>query len=337
MAINWSIRELDVFIALAETLNYRRAAERSHMTQPGVSGVIGRLEDSLQAQLFDRTTRSVRLTEAGAALLGQVRVLRAQVDVAAESVRQLQELRHGRVRLAALPSLACTVVPAAFARFAAAHPLVKLEVRDVLSGPALEMVRTGEVDFALTAAHPDYADLDSTPLGADRFVLLLPAAHALAAGRKALTWSEVAGLDHVSMPAPASVRQYADAALLECGIRFAPKFEVEHLASLGALVAAGLGVSAVPELAAGVWRSDHIVQRPLTAPEVRRPISLITQRGRSLAPAAAKMVVLLREELDQLIPAPGAKRSRSAARRPRRQTRSAALSRHPLPPAAGSR
>lgn len=310
MAINWSVRELDVFIALAETLNYRRAAERSHMTQPGVSGVIGRLEDSLQAQLFDRTTRSVRLTEAGAALLGQVRVLRAQVDVAAETVRQLQELRQGRVRLAALPSLACSVVPAAFARFAAAHPQVKLEVRDVLSGPALDLVRTGEVDFALTAAHPDYADLDSAPLGADRFVLLLPATHPLAASRKALTWSQVAPLDHVSMPAPASVRQYADAALLECGIRFAPKFEVEHLASLGSLVAAGLGVSAVPELAAWVWRSDRIVQRPLTAPEVRRPISLITQHGRSLSPAAARMVALLREELDQLIAAPGARRAK---------------------------
>lgn len=316
MAINWSIRELDVFIALAETLNYRRAAERAHMTQPGVSGVIGRLEGSLDALLFDRTTRSVRLTEAGAALLAQVRVLRAQVDVAAESVRQLQELRHGRVRLAALPSLACSVVPAAFARFAAAHPQVKLELRDVLSGPALEMVRTGEVDFALTASHPDYSDLDSTPMGADRFVLLLPASHPLAASRKSLTWTEVAALDHVSMPAPTSVRQYADAALLECGIRFAPKFEVEHLASLGSLVAAGLGVSAVPELAAWVWPSDHIVQRPLTAPEVRRPIALITQHGRSLSPAAARMVALLREELDQLIPAPGKKKPRQARQHP---------------------
>ncbi|MBI5259723.1 MAG: LysR family transcriptional regulator [Burkholderiales bacterium] len=332
MAINWSVKELDVFIALADTLNYRRAAERTHMTQPGVSGVIARLEQSLEARLFDRTTRSVQLTAAGQALLAQVRVLRAQVDVAAASVRELRALRHGRVRLAALPSLACAVVPAAFARFAADHPQVRLELRDVLSGPALDLVRTGEVDFALTAAHPDYADLDSTPLAADRFVLLLPPAHPLAASTRPLGWAEVAALDHVSMPAPASVRQYAEAALLECGIRFAPKYEVEHLASIGAMVAAGLGVAALPELAARVCRSAPLVQRPLVAPDMRRPLSLITQRGRSLSPAASRMVELLQQALRQLT-APAARGAGPV--KPATPTKAARPARRP-PRAAGA-
>jgi DNA-binding transcriptional LysR family regulator len=314
MAINWSIRELDVFLALAETLSYRRAAERAHMTQPGVSGVVARLEQSLGTRLFDRTTRSVHLTQAGDVLLAQVRVLRAQVDTAVKSVHELSHLHDGCVRVAALPSLACTVVPAAFARFAAAHPRVKLEVRDLLSGPALDLVREGAVDFALTAPQPGYPELDSTPLVADRYLLLLPRSHPLAAKRGPIRWGDAAALDHVSMPPPASVRQGADRALLQCGIRFQPRFEVEHLASLGAMVAAGLGAAALPELAARVWVSDRVVQRPLIAPEMRREIALVQRRGRSLSPAAARMVELLQSELQRLSP---------AGRRPRRRAGSA--------------
>ena len=157
--INWSVREIDVFLALADTLNYRRAADRVHLSQPAVSGVITRFERSVDAKLFDRSTRSVRLTAAGQALLEQALLLRANIDAAAQAVRDVVELRAGRVRMAVLPSLAATAAPAALARFAAAHPLVRVEMRDTLSGPAFDLVRAGQVDFALTAANPAYADL----------------------------------------------------------------------------------------------------------------------------------------------------------------------------------
>lgn len=300
MAINWSVRELDVFLALADTLSYSRAADRTHLTQPAVSGVIARLEESLGARLFDRNTRSVLLTEAGAALLPHVRLLRNQVDMAAHAVHDIVNLRAGRIRLAALPSLAVTVVPAALARFTADHPDVTFELRDVLSGPAFDLVREGEVDFALTAANPSYADLEYTPLGSDRFVLLLPIRHPMAQQSGPVCWAETVALPHVSMPAPTSVRQHADNALLQSGIRFAPRYEVEHLATITAMVAAGLGVAALPELAVRVARSDQVVKRRLTAPDHPRSIGLITRRGRSLSLAATVLVELLKEELEHL-------------------------------------
>ena len=153
------------------------------------------------------------------------------------------------------------------------------------------------MDFALTAANPAYPDLDYQPLASDGFVLLLPQVHVLAKGRKPLHWADVAGLPHISMPLPSSVRQYADAALLEHGIQFMPQFELEHLASIKALVAAGLGVAALPELAANVGPDTGIVRRRLVAPELRRPIGLVTLRGRSLSPAASEMVNYLAQEM----------------------------------------
>lgn len=299
MLINWNAREFEVFLTVAETLSFRRTAEQVHLSQPAVSGLISRLEDSLGVRLFDRNTRNVQLTAAGSVLMQQVLLLRSHSEEAVRAVRNVAELRTGSVVLAALPSLAATVVPRAFARFAALYPQVRLQVMDTLSGPAFDMVRAGQVEFALTAANPAYADLDYTPVASDGFVLLIPVGHALAGKKGPLRWADIAGLTHISMPLPSSVRQYADAALLQHRIRFAPRYELEHLATINAMVAQGLGVAALPELAAVVAHQSGLVQRPLVDPDLRRPIGLVTRRGRSLSPASAVMVELLREEMQK--------------------------------------
>lgn len=302
--INWSLRDVEVFLALAETLSFRRTAERVHLSQPAVSGVLARLEESLGAPLFERSTRSVRLTEAGEAFLAPVRTLRSQALAASSSVRDVVELRHGRVRIAVLPSLAATVVPKVLAQFAARHPGVRLDVLDTLSVASFELVRAGQADFALTAENPAYSDLSYAPLASDPFVLLMPAAHALAKGKTALRWDEVADLPHISMPAPTSVRQYADAALLKISRRFEPRYEVEHLATINAMVAAGLGVSALPALAALVARGPKVVQRRLVAPEMRRPIGVVSLKGRTMSIAARNLAELLRVQVLRVLRSP---------------------------------
>ena len=297
MLINWSSRDIDIFLTLAETLSFRQTAERMHLSQPAVTAVIARIEAALEVKLFDRTTRQVRLTGPGLVFVEQAQRLRHTAQDAVRAVREVASLQAGQVSMAAMPSLAATVVPRAYARFAQAHPGIRLKLLDTLSGPAFDMVRAGQVDFALTAANPAYPDLDYWPLASDGFVLLLPKAHPLARSTKALRWPGVADLPHISMPLPSSVRQYADAAFLEHRIQFAPRFELEHLASIKALVAAGLGVAALPELAAKVGPDTDVVRRPLTDPDLRRPIGLVTLRGRSLSPAASAMVDDLKREM----------------------------------------
>jgi LysR family carnitine catabolism transcriptional activator len=320
MQINWSIRELEVFLALAATLSFRRTAAQVNLSQSAVSGVVSRLEDALAIRLFDRTTRNVQLTVAGQVFADQALLLRTQTEEAVRAVRNVAELRVGKVTLAALPSLAATVVPVACARYSVLYPAVQFQIVDTLSGPAFDLVRAGQVDFALTAANPAYADLDYTPLACDGFVLLIPPGHALARGRGPLRWLDVAGLTHISMPLPTSVRQYADAALLGHRLRFAPAYQVEHLATITAMVASGLGVAALPELAAAVAPQPGVVRRALVEPDIARPIGLVTRRNRSLSPAATALVDILREEMARLAPRPGlaVRRARLNAAKARR-------------------
>ncbi len=309
MLINWSARDLQVFLALAQTLSFRRTAEQMHMSQPAVSGLITRLEDALGARLFDRTTRSVQLTDAGQVFAERAELLSRQGADAARAVRDVAELRVGKVVLAALPSLAATVVPLAFAQFAAIYPDVQLQVIDCLSGPAFDLVRAGQVEFALTASNPAYADLDYLPLASDGFVLLMPPGHALAQSALPLSWAEVANLTHISMPLPSSVRQYANAALLAHNVSFEPRYEVEHLATINAMVVAGLGVAALPELAAVVAPHTGRIVRPLVQPDMLRPIGMVKRRGRPLSTAAATMLELLTREIQRLLPQSGSRLS----------------------------
>ena len=302
MHINWTPRDLDIFLVLAETGSFRRTAAQVHLSQSAVSGVVARLEESLGTRLFDRTTRSVNLTAAGQVFVEQAKLLNAQTLEAVERVQHITQIQSGKVSMAALPSLSATVVPRVMARYAAQYPDIALQLHDTLSGPAFDLVRAGSVDFALTAANPDYPDLDYTPLSADGFVLLIPLNHRLAKGKTPLNWLQVAELTHISMPLPASVRQYANAALIEHRIAFQPRYEVEHIATIHAMVKAGLGVAALPELAAAFVHQDGVVIRRLTGPDIQRPIGVVTRRSRSLSPAAQEMVRMLRQETTALLP-----------------------------------
>jgi LysR family transcriptional regulator, carnitine catabolism transcriptional activator len=302
MHINWTPRDLDIFLVLAETGSFRRTAAQVHLSQSAVSGVVARLEESLGTRLFDRTTRSVHLTAAGQVFVEQAQLLNAQTHEAVQRVLHITQIQSGKVSLAALPSLAATVVPRVMARYAEQHPEIALQLHDTLSGPAFDLVRAGTVDFALTAANPDYADLDYTPLSADGFVLLIPLNHRLAKGKTPLNWLQVAELTHISMPLPASVRQYANAAFIEHRIAFQPRYEVEHIATIHAMVKAGLGVAALPELAAAFVQQEGVVTRRLTGPDIQRPLGVVTRRNRSLSPAAQEMVRMLRQETTALLP-----------------------------------
>ena len=111
-------------------------------SQSAVSGVVARLEEALGTRLFDRTTRSVHLTAAGQVFVEQARLLNAQTQEAVQRVQHITQIQSGKVSLAALPSLAATVVPRVMARYAEQHPDIALQLHDTLSGPAFDVRST---------------------------------------------------------------------------------------------------------------------------------------------------------------------------------------------------
>lgn len=297
MQINLSMRDIDTTLVLGRTLNFRQAAAQLHLSQSALSTQIQRIEDALGVRLFDRTTRTVRLTAAGEVFMQQAAALQVAFRDAIAAVSGIASAEHGQVSVAALPSLAARLLPRVLMAYRQAHPQVALKVRDTLSGPAFDLVRAGDVDFALTAADPQHADLRYQPLMSDSFLLLIPQSHPLARSKGPLRWADTAGAAHVSMVHPSSVRQYTEWAFLQNRIRFTPAFEAEHLTTIVAMVECGFGVAALPEIAAGAVAQNGIVQRPLTGPVAERSIGLVTARNRSLPPAAAALVAMLRQYL----------------------------------------
>jgi len=206
-------------------------------------------------------------------------------------------LHRGRVALAAMPSLAARLVPRLFRVFHARHPDIALSLADTLSEPAFELVRQGRVDFAITAANPAYRDLEYIPLTTDDFVLLAAPGHPLGRDSSPIRLPETLPYPHISMSRHTSVRQYVDAAALQAGINFYPAFEVDHLATIGAMVVEELGVAALPSLAADVIASAGLVRRELVDPVIRRSIGVVRRSEGALTPAAQAMLALLQEQI----------------------------------------
>ena len=276
-------------MALSRSCNFGQTAMQLHLTQSALSALIARLEAQVGARLFERSTRSVSLTAAGRAFADDVVDILRQTDEAVRTVRDITSLQQGKVSVAALPSLTAGPVPEIFASFHAAYPKVRLTVTEALSSDAFEKVREGKVDIALTAAHPQHGDLSYEPITQDTFLLLCSPDHALAQETSPIALRDTLSWPHVSMPPAASVRQYLDRAFQEQGLRFAPAFEVHHIATIGALVAEGLGVTALPETAINLIAHRRLHQRPLAAPGIQRPLWLVHRKYPGLSDAAATM------------------------------------------------
>lgn len=297
MDFNLSAKDLRAFLAVARTHSFGQAARQLHLSQSALSTLIQRLEEGVGARLFERTTRSVVLTTAGEAFAERAQQLLGEIEHTLADVRDVVGLRRGQVAVAALPSLAAGLVPRLFQAFHARHPAIRLHLVDALSGPAFDLVREGRVDFALTAADPVHADLLYEPLTADAFVLLCPVGHPLARRRAPLAFTATLAWPHVSMPRMASVRQYLDAAALEQGGVFLPRYEVDHIATIGAMVACGLGVTALPSMAAELIAHHGLVVRELGPPAIRRSLGLVRRRDRELSPAAQSLCDMARSSL----------------------------------------
>ena len=296
-----STRQLRAFLALAEHRSFTRAAQASHLSQPAFSALIRALEDTVGARLFDRDTRSVQLTPEGRLFERSARRLLDDMGSAMGDLADHVERRKGRVRVAALPSLAAGWLPAVFAEFMQAWPGIRIDLDDALSDACIALVRSGQADFALAASGAGEAaasDLRGQRLCADRFHLVCRTDHPLAHEPR-LSAKKLAPWPFIQMARNSSVRQALDAALHP--LRLNTQFEVEHLATVTGLVEAGLGISVVPALTLFHFRRDGVVTRPLPLPGLRRQLYLVQRREGSLSVAAQSLADLIVARLGELM------------------------------------
>ena len=289
-----TLRQLEAFLAVGRTLSFSEAARQVHLSQPALSATVRKLEEKVDAQLFDRTTRHVALTPVGVELLGIVEGLFENFDSAFAAVRDFVDGKRGRLAIAASPSLAAAFLPEVIVAFEAAHPGVVVQVHDALSDVSIEMVRQGTVDLALAPVKADEHDLLYRELFQDSLVLLCHTEHPLAQSRT-VTWRQMQPYRLMSLKSTSSVRHLMEAAYLQQGRALAPAFEVEHASTVIGFVANGLCVGVLPLSLLPLLRVGQVTYRRITHPEIQRTICAITLKARTSSPVARAFLELCGE------------------------------------------
>lgn len=238
------LRQLDYFLAVADTHSFTRAAKRLHVVQSGVSATIKALERELGAQLFVRGPAGVALTAAGQELAPHARAIIDAARAAKDAVAAARGAIRGTVTLGTLTSVNVIDLPTLLADLYARHPGVLVQLRSARAGSAglAQQLRDGTLDVALVV-FPDGppADLHTRLVAGFQLLLVVPASHPLA-GRESVTLPELAGMSFVDGPPGYGNRAVVDRAFAAAGVQRTIVLEVADIATTATHIRNGLGI-----------------------------------------------------------------------------------------------
>jgi DNA-binding transcriptional LysR family regulator len=258
------LRQLRYFAALAEELHFRRAAEVLDIAQPTLSQQIVALEDELGARLFERSKRSVRLTNAGTVFLSDVRAILMQAGLAANHVHEAEAGRRGVLEIGSSGPPMSSALPHVIRTFRAANPEITLNVRMMYSSDVLEELKQRRIHLGFARAGMKADDVKSKQFWSFPYHVVLPRDHAQAQ-RKSVRLERLTGETLITYPRTLIGESY-DQLIAFCHAQgFRPKSveEVRDSTSVVALVACGLGVSILPFTRA--FDVADVVTRPIAA------------------------------------------------------------------------
>jgi DNA-binding transcriptional LysR family regulator len=292
--------QIEAFLEVARRQNLSRAAETLFVSQPTLTARLQSLEASLGEQLFVRTRRGMRLTEAGEAFLP---FAEHAVAALADGRQRLDELRRGvagRLVLGAPPTVSTYTLPALLARFSAAHPNVRLAVKTGTSEEVLEMVLHDQVQLGIIRSLV-HQEVESVPLYTDALVLIAGPGHRLASSRtgRQVRLADLAGEVLVLFGRSSSYLEFTTATFRQAGVLPNSVLELDNIEAAKKMVERGLGVSLVPastvaaELAAGTLTRIELVD----AAPVRREIVAVRRIDAGPPSGAAGLFLEMLAEL----------------------------------------
>ncbi|MFJ6434052.1 LysR family transcriptional regulator [Streptomyces sp. NPDC091416] len=284
------LRHLFAFVAVAEELHFGRAAQRLRMAQPPLSQQIRRLEKELGVQLFERNTRSVRLTSAGESFLQPVRTVIEDLDTAVRAAKAAGRGEYGRVSIGFAGASSHETLPRLTRAVRAAHPAIELVMTgQTYANVALARVADGSLDLGFVRLPVTQPGVSFRVIDEEELVCALPSDHPLAA-RDSVALEVLAGEPFVSFPANtgSTVRDAMVGACEAAGFNPRVVQEAPDSYTILALVAAGVGVTLTVTSVQHIQQSG-LVYRPLAGPPIRRQAALA---WRADNPSAALCAVL---------------------------------------------
>ena len=281
-----NVRELRYFLALCETLNFTRAAERCYVTQPAFSRAIQTLEGQLGGALVHRERGNTHLTELGRMMRPYFEQVVAQTDEAKKKARAYVHLDQMSLAV----GLMCTIGPAKlvdlFIGFDQRHKGVELYLKDGAAGMLEDLLSRGEIDVAINCRPEQSTDtLHYVPLYEERFVIAVSPGHPLAR-LNAVTFKNLNGHRYLSR-ANCEYAEFIREIARGQGVEVQRPYRSERDDWIQAMTLAGVGYTLIPEFAVSM---PGLVVRPLIEPEVVRTINVVTVRGRPHSPAVGAFV-----------------------------------------------
>ncbi|WP_372879765.1 LysR family transcriptional regulator [Spongiibacter marinus] len=292
--MNVSVKQLRAFVAVAETGSFAQACEQLNISQPALSIAVKNLEDEVGGSLFLRSTRSLSLSPEGSAFLPTAQRLLRDWSDAFTDLQRLYSLQQGKLTIAAMPSFASTRLPAVLATYRQQFPNIDIAVRDIVMEELIEAVRAGRVELGVAFEPDDSEGLEFEALFTDRFVAVLPEAHPLLA-RSRLRIKDLLGDTVITLNRGSSTRRWTEAAFARESLSPPAIFEAFQLTTVGAMVAAGLGVALVPALCEEQMHQLGARCKPISGRCIERRVGIIRRRRQQLSSAAVAMRVLLME------------------------------------------
>jgi DNA-binding transcriptional LysR family regulator len=297
-----NVARLKILKEVAYRGSLSRAADELSYSQSAISQQIAALEAETGMALLERHPRGVSLTAAGQTLVGHAEGILARLDTAEAALSAIAGLRGGRLRMASFPTAGSTLMPVAIANFRATYPDVELTLSEGEPEEIAPRLRAGELDLALLFEFdqetPALADIARSPLLDDPMYLALPREHPLA-GKSRLRLADLHREAWVQTSSSSPCARHVVRCCHAAGFEPVVSFESDDYQTVQGLVAAGVGVALIPQLALSVVREDIVVRALSPAPPVRQVIAA-TPEGARLVPAAPAMLAVLARAADEL-------------------------------------
>ncbi|WP_292285485.1 LysR family transcriptional regulator [Marivita sp.] len=282
------IAPLRVFVHVASCGNIRDAATRLHRTPSAISMTLKQFETDLGAALFE-SDRKNRLTKLGEEVFEAARDVLREHDQALERIEAVAAGRHGRLRLASVPSVAAELLPHLLTDFLDTRPGLTVELIDTDSGGVHALVADGTVELGIAAPPKDASDLRFKTLFQDPFRLVCRSDNHLAERRTPLCWSDLAGMRIIGNDAAEAIDAAACRRLIA-----GSALKARSVISLLALVRAGAGVTLLPRLATVSLAAD-LIAVPMADPLAVRKVGVILRDGRAPSPVCKAVLARLEQ------------------------------------------
>lgn len=299
--MNYSLRQLRVFVTVAQARSFSRAGEIIGLSQSAVSHSVKELETQTGVKLLDRTTREVVLTEAGQQLAMRLERLLDELHSTLRDVGRLGQQLSGTVRVAASQTISAHLIPQCIAESNHRYPDIDFVLHDRPQQWVLESIRQGDVDFGIVIDPGAVSDLECEVVLSEPFLLLCRDDDPLASMPQ-VAWQALQGANLVLQDYASGSRPLIDAALAAQGVKATIVQEIGHPATLFPMVEAGIGISVLPALALPLPQGSRLTVKRFV-PCVERQLMLVRRKNRSLSGAAHACWDVVRMQAERLMEA----------------------------------